>query len=191
MPKIVDHDARRREIVEASWRVIAAEGLDGLTMRKIASAADCTTGRLTHYFANREELVLASLRAVYAAAGKRMASALARDIPPLKKMQKMLEECLPLDEVRLKEWKIWIAFWSAAASDQTLALENDARHDSWRKALLPLLTQIKSKPERIREADKLIGIVNGLGLQAAVNPSATNRHRAKATLAAHISGLSG
>ncbi len=117
MPKIVDHDTRRREIVEASWQVIAGEGLDGVTMRKIAAAADCTTGRLTHYFANREELVLAALRAVYDAAASRMAVARAADGTPRQRLLRMLEETLPLDDARLREWKIWIAFWGAAAAD--------------------------------------------------------------------------
>ena len=68
MPKLIDHDLRRRELVEASWQVIADEGLEGVTMRKVAAAARCTTGRITHYFENREELLLAALRAVYSAA---------------------------------------------------------------------------------------------------------------------------
>jgi AcrR family transcriptional regulator len=33
MPKLVDHEARRKEIVEATWRLIASKGPDGLTMR--------------------------------------------------------------------------------------------------------------------------------------------------------------
>ncbi|MGH3177968.1 MAG: TetR/AcrR family transcriptional regulator, partial [Streptosporangiaceae bacterium] len=50
MPKVVDHAARRAELVDAAWRVIAEEGLEAATMRRIAEAAGCTTGRVTHYF---------------------------------------------------------------------------------------------------------------------------------------------
>ena len=45
MPKQVDHGARRRQLVEASWAVIAREGLEGATLRKVAAAANCTTAR--------------------------------------------------------------------------------------------------------------------------------------------------
>ena len=79
MPKIVDHDARRQELIEASWRVIAAEGLEGVTMRKIAAEAGCTTGRLTHYFADREALILASLRTSYDVTGDRARQAIANN----------------------------------------------------------------------------------------------------------------
>ena len=122
MPKIVDHQARRREIVEASWRVIAADGLAGVTMRKIADAAGCSTGRLTHYFANREEIVLAALRAVYHAARARLERVGSGASPAPEKLIAFLEETLPLDRVRLLEWKVWIAFWSAAAAAPLLAL---------------------------------------------------------------------
>jgi AcrR family transcriptional regulator len=189
MPKVIDHDLRRRELVEASWAVIAAEGLDGLTMRKIASAAKCTTGRLTHYFANREELVLATLRAVYDAASARMADTLSLSASPRAQLQAMLEECLPLDAMRLREWKIWIAFWSAATTDKRLALENDARHDRWHRALTPLIGKIAPKLDAAHEADCLIGLVNGLGLQAAINPSRANKARALTTLTAHVAAL--
>ncbi|MBA4102389.1 MAG: TetR/AcrR family transcriptional regulator, partial [Arthrobacter sp.] len=36
MPKIVDHDERRLELVDATWRIIARQGLEGATMREIA-----------------------------------------------------------------------------------------------------------------------------------------------------------
>ncbi|MEP0709312.1 TetR/AcrR family transcriptional regulator [Parvibaculum sp.] len=189
MPKIVDHDTRRREIVEASWQVIAGEGLDGVTMRKIAAAADCTTGRLTHYFANREELVLAALRAVYDAAASRMAVARAADGTPRQRLLRMLEETLPLDDARLREWKIWIAFWGAAAADRTLAKENDDRHDRWRASILPFIREIAPSADAAYEAERLVGIVNGLGLEAAINPTSRNRTRVRETLARHLESV--
>ena len=40
MPKKVDHDARREELVLAAWRVIAANGIDEVTIRDIAHQDD-------------------------------------------------------------------------------------------------------------------------------------------------------
>ena len=36
MPKDVDHDARREELLEAVWRVIARDGMERATIRAIA-----------------------------------------------------------------------------------------------------------------------------------------------------------
>lgn len=189
MPKIVDHDARRAELVEASWKVIAAEGLEGLTMRKVADAASCTTGRITHYFADREALVLAALRAVNSATGSRTDTLLSGDAPPEEKLLLCLEEGLPLDRTRQLEWKVWIAFWAAAASNPDLARENDARHQGWIKALSPLITAVAPKADAEHEARTLMGILDGLGLIAAINPTARNKTNARDAVHTHVAGL--
>ena len=156
---------------------------------EIAAAAGCTTGRLTHYFANREELVLAALRAVYGAAAARMTAARDGGGPPGARLLRMLEETLPLDETRLHEWKVWIAFWAAAATDKTLARENDVRHQRWREAMLPLIRELAPASDPGYEAARLMGIVDGLGLQAAINPTGKNRAIARETLAVHLRAL--
>jgi AcrR family transcriptional regulator len=189
MPKIVDHDARRAELVEASWQVIAAEGLEGLTMRKVAEAAHCTTGRITHYFADREALVLAALRAVNGATGDRTDALLTRDLPAHDKLILCLEEGLPLDTTRQLEWKVWIAFWAAAASNPELAKENDARHTGWIRALAPLIKAVAPRADAEHEARILMGVLDGLGLIAAINPTARNKSNAKQAVHTHVANL--
>jgi len=189
MPKIVDHDVRRRELIEASWQVIATDGLEGVTMRKIASQAGCTTGRLTHYFADREALILASLRASYDVTGDRARSNIAEDTDDKAKLLHIVEEMLPADEERLREWKVWIAFWSAATVDKTLAVENDTRHDAWADELADLIQGAAPAANARQEADLLIGLINGVGLHAAVNPTKENLSRARWLLHAHVDAL--
>ena len=41
-------------------------------MRRIAEAAGCTTGLVTHYFASKDEILVAALRPSHEAAGARM-----------------------------------------------------------------------------------------------------------------------
>lgn len=190
MPKIVDHTARRRELIEASWEVIAAEGLEGLTMRKVAEAAGCTTGRITHYFADREALILAALRTSNDATSTRVLEALKSDLTGEDKLRQAAEQTLPLDPERLLEWKVWIAFWSAAMTDPALGQENDARHKVWQKALVPLFQELLPDRDAEHEAAALICLINGAGLQAAVNPTRANLIQAKRTISAYISSLS-
>ncbi len=191
MPKIVDHEARRQELIEASWRVIAAEGLEGVTMRKIAAEAGCTTGRLTHYFADREALILASLRTSYDVTGDRARQAIANNTDDQEKLLQFAEEMLPTDKERLREWKVWIAFWSAATVDKTLAVENDARHQAWAEELADLIKDAAPIADARQEADLLIGLINGVGLHAAVNPTKENLDRARRLLRDHIKQLTG
>jgi AcrR family transcriptional regulator len=54
-----DHAARRAELLAAAASVIAQEGYANASLRKVAQRAGCTTGAVTYYFANKEELVAA------------------------------------------------------------------------------------------------------------------------------------
>ena len=61
MPKQVDHEKRRRQIAEATWRLISTEGIEQATVRKIAQEAGLSLGALRHYFATQDELLRFSM----------------------------------------------------------------------------------------------------------------------------------
>jgi AcrR family transcriptional regulator len=61
MPRAVDHDRQKADIARAAIRVMARDGLERATMRKIAAELGSTTGLLTHYFADRDALVAYAL----------------------------------------------------------------------------------------------------------------------------------
>lgn len=54
-----DHNAKRAELLAAVIEVIARDGYAGASMRRVAQHAGCTTGAVTYYFANKEEMVSA------------------------------------------------------------------------------------------------------------------------------------
>ena len=61
MPKIVDWDARRDEILSATWRVIARDGIAKATIREIAREAGCSRGILAHYFDDKADILGSAL----------------------------------------------------------------------------------------------------------------------------------
>ena len=54
-------EIRRREIIEAFFKVVSEKGLSGATTRQIASAAGCNQGMLRHYFGNKEAIIYGAL----------------------------------------------------------------------------------------------------------------------------------
>jgi len=62
MPKIVDHELRRRELAQAAVRVIARNGLEGATTRAVATESGWTTGVLKHYFVDKDDILRHALR---------------------------------------------------------------------------------------------------------------------------------
>ena len=194
MPKIVDPEQRRAAFVSATWQVIAEEGLNGATLKRVAAEAGCTTGALTHYFADREELLISALRQVHAAAGERMAVELAWPSPPLERLRAVLEEALPLDETRLREWKVWLAFWGASAGEPALQAENGRRYDEWRGLLSALVTPLTTEAEVATETCLLMSLIDGLGLRLALMaaPAAVQaRAEVRAQLAVYLRRFEG
>ncbi|MBL8020000.1 MAG: TetR/AcrR family transcriptional regulator [Leptospirales bacterium] len=64
MPKIVDHDALRADLLDRSFDLFARRGFEGLTIRQIAEELDVSTGSLYHYFESKEAIFLQMLEHV-------------------------------------------------------------------------------------------------------------------------------
>ena len=177
----------------ASWNVIAQEGLGAATLRRVASVAGVTTGALTHYFSDRDALLIEALRAAHMAAGARMLEAAERDLSAKARLTAVVFEALPLDYNRLTEWKVWLAFWGAAAADARLLDENRRRNAEWRRLLQGLLEPLKKEPRQSTElADHLMVFIDGLGIKVTLAAPARfprERTRAVAMVTAHIESL--
>lgn len=52
-----DREAQRTKLLRAGIKVIADEGYAGASLRKVAKQAGHTTGAITYYFADKEEMV--------------------------------------------------------------------------------------------------------------------------------------
>ncbi len=189
MPKPVDHALRRRELVAASWDVISREGLEALTLRKVAAAADCTTGRIAHYFEGREELLLAALSSAYAASEARMVRIEQSSRSAEDRLRGVIHEALPLNAERLKEWRVWLVFWAAAATNDDLAQENTRRYAAWQRMLARLITEHAGPVNAENLAFALIAMIDGIGIRTSLSPDAGNRKLARAAIDRWIADL--
>lgn len=190
MPKKIDRDERRRELVQASWDVLCTDGLEGVSLRRVADAADCTTGRIAHYFEGRDELLVASLRMANTQAAARMREIADCEDDPLKRLRAVLLESLPLDARRLKEWQVWLSFWAATIGNKDLAGENQKRYREWRTALSSALEPLAPMKEIDVLAERLVTLVDGLGVGVTLNPTKEMRARAEAEVDAFLKNLS-
>src|SRR5580765_3174531 len=123
MPKYVDHDARRRFIAATAAQLVATRGLDALTFRNVAVAAGSSTTVVTHYFADKRELLLWTFQIVAERSGARFDKARERGGG----LRECLESLLPLDAARQTDWRLLTCYWGMAVSDSGLA-SAQARH---------------------------------------------------------------
>jgi len=116
VPKIVDHDERRLELVDATWRIIARQGLESATMREIAMEAGFANGALKPYFPTKDTLLEFAFSHVFNRTNQRIAQ-VAAGKAGLEALRAFCLEVLPLDEERINEARVVIPFWQKAVSD--------------------------------------------------------------------------
>lgn len=127
MPKQVDHDARRRQLAEALLRVAAARGLEAVSFREVAAEAGVSIGRVQHYFASKEELVLYATGRLRERIEERIARTAGTEPPPpvvphpLRDLRALLAAFLPLDPHGRTGALAGIAFFHRSLNDPTLA----------------------------------------------------------------------
>ena len=56
MPKIVDHEQYRKELLSKCFDLFAEKGYGALTMRQIAESLNVSTGTVYHYFPSKQAL---------------------------------------------------------------------------------------------------------------------------------------
>ncbi|MGW4465213.1 TetR/AcrR family transcriptional regulator [Micromonospora sp. NPDC004704] len=129
MPKVVDHDQRREELARAVWAVVARAGVEGATVRAVAAEAGWSMGALRYYFATQEGLLRFALEVMLRRTPERLRVQLATGQPGLERAQRIIEELLPLDQERLAEGLVWLAFLTRARVDRSF---DDLRETGWR-----------------------------------------------------------
>jgi AcrR family transcriptional regulator len=172
VPKIVDHDERRRSIIEATWRVIAREGIASATTRGIAREAGCSSGVLAHYFADKAELMASAMLAAHAEVHARLDPGLAG----LASVRQYMLECLPLDERRRFLAVVEASFWGQAVGNPRLVDVYAGEVEGFRGRLRLRLEQARERGELRPEVDveavvhELHVLNDGLSIQAAMYP---------------------
>jgi TetR/AcrR family transcriptional regulator, transcriptional repressor of bet genes len=168
MPRWVDQQARRRQIVEALWRVTTDRGLESVSLRQVAAEAGVSVGMVQHYFKDKDELLVFALDSLSAHAGGRVArgiDALAEPGDPRKQVRAMLIEALPLDEERARRATVSSAFLARAAVDPKVSA---SCRDAYAREHELLAAQLRRAgiAQPVQEASLLLALVHGLTLHA-------------------------
>jgi AcrR family transcriptional regulator len=190
VPKIVDHEQRRRELAEAVWRVIRRNGVDGASVRTVAQEAGWSAGALRHYFRSQSELLDFAIELAAERIRQRVgALELADD--PRRAVEQLLSELLPLDDERRAENEVWLAFTARALIDPQLRVRHAEIDDALRAASLRALEMLGLPARRVRalEVERLHALLDGLALHGAMRPERIPPRRIVAVLRRHLDEL--
>jgi AcrR family transcriptional regulator len=182
MPKDVDHDERREELLEAVWRVIARDGLERATIRTIAKETGWSSGVLAHYFTDKDEILVSALRLAYERIAARWEVKLA-DLTGIRALHELVLDNLPLDDQRELETKFLMNYWSRAIRDG----DGVPRPERRGPQLIDLLSELVREGQEAGEivgdeapedlAERLLGLIDGFSLHALLDPQRLTRER--------------
>ncbi len=175
MPKIVDHDERREEILRAAIRVIESVGLDNTTTRAIAQECGYSNGVLSHYFQDKDDILRSILSKTHREFMDRVARSM-RGKDEFGRLWALLLQNLPLDDERRVETLMEITFWPRA-------LSNPALREFQVEAASDLLARLRELIADVRRvgllesdltdaaiAELLIAVIDGLSVHAELFP---------------------
>ncbi|WP_262286081.1 TetR/AcrR family transcriptional regulator [Micromonospora sp. MA102] len=193
MPARGDHDARRADVSAAVWRVLAARGFGGLTLRAVATEMGVSTGLLTHYFPNKRALVRHAVdvaerhtdaRDRHAAAGEGRSA-----------LRAALLDVLPLTDEATVMSRVWVSYWDGALADEEFTADQRRRYDRWRARLRAHVdAALRGAPTGPgADPDDLVAtcaaFAHGLVVQALFDPAAFPAHRQVALLDRFLADL--
>jgi len=191
-----DHAKRRQEVVSAAWRVIVRQGLEQATIRAVASELGMATKAVTRYFRSKEELLLLALDQVVERQNRfswRSAGALDN----LAALERLLVSALPIKEEVRVGWRIWVAFLGRAVGNPSLESEHRRRYDRILHGLLDALRELSRNgalPKQratLAEADRLLILIDGIGVREAVNPGSIPAARQRTLVSQAVARLTG
>lgn len=203
MPKIVDHAHRRHEIGEALWRVVERDGMRGVSVRSVASAAGVSPGSLRYYFSSQTGLIVFAVELMVERVTGRIVDR-TREIDegadPVDWLTDLFKEGLPLDRTRTAEMQVWNAFVEQSRVDPLL---EPARQMEWsaaqwlcRTAVVNLRDlRIETSPDTPlddpleAEATLLHAVWDGLVIQLSAHPEPLREEIADRLLRLHLEGI--
>jgi AcrR family transcriptional regulator len=178
MPKVVDHEERRWEIVYALWLVIAEHGIEGVSLRHVAAAADVSMGRIQHYFGTKEALVLAGCTAlVQSAHGGYQETA---EAAPRERLLHVVSQQIPRDDAGRVGVSVWYAYVAKSinhsAVRQVLAEARRGAEEECVRLIQADRGERASRaaggdgddPEALEQARRLLALADGLTLRVLV-----------------------
>jgi AcrR family transcriptional regulator len=187
MPKIVDWDAKRDELLSATWRVIARDGIARATIRAIAREANCSRGILAHYFDDKADILGSALVMSHRRVAARMDAASA-GLTGLKALRVVMLEALPLDDQRDLEAQIEISFWGRALGTSELrALQHSEFERLWARLRRHLqeaagLGELHETLDLDFAVHQLVVLIDGLSAQRVLYPGRVPADRQVAML---------
>ncbi|MBT9368721.1 transcriptional regulator BetI [Rhizobium sp. CSW-27] len=162
MPKLGMEPVRRKALVDAALRTIGSQGSLDVTMSEIAREAGVSAALAHHYFGSKQQLLLATIRALLAQLRADAVAALAAAETPRARISAVIRVSFQADQFAPDVVAAWLAFYSEAQRSEDvrrlLVLYARRLHSNLLSGLKPLCPA----PLAEQIADGAAALIDGL-----------------------------
>ncbi|WP_129306379.1 TetR/AcrR family transcriptional regulator [Streptomyces sp. L2] len=177
----------REEVLAAAMDMIAARGLEKLTMAGLGREVGMSSGHLLYYFRSKDELLLQTLEWSEGRLGAERGRLLTRAEPARERLEAYVELYVP-DGHRDPHWTLWLEVWNRSQNaDEDARGRQAAIEGAWHRDLVALVAEGVSRGEfrpvdPDRFATRLRALLDGFSIHVAIGLRGTDR----AQVLAHV-----
>jgi AcrR family transcriptional regulator len=171
---------RRAQILAAAYEIAAGDGLDRLTVRRVAAEAGLSHGLVHFHFRTKAELLLALLDWVLERTPEyTLPSAAGRLDAPVDRLLALLRQEIARLTSDRRRVHLFFEFWLIGTRHPGIRNRMRAELARRRDAFRPLLEELRrADPDRFRDvstdamAAALVALIKGAAVQAVLDPRA-------------------
>jgi len=182
MPKKVDQDERRAELLIAIWQVIARDGLENVTVRTLARETGFSAGTLAHYFTDKDDILVSALRLSHEQIAARWEEKL-DGLEGIVALRELVMDNLPLDDERELETRLAMNYWVRAVTHENVASSQWRIGPTLFRRLADLtaeaqeMGQVRTDESAEDIAERLNALIDGLSLHSLLYADRVTRER--------------
>ena len=196
MPRVADHEQRRRQVAGAAMRVVAAAGMERVRVADVAAEAGVSVGLVQHYFRSKDDLLLFAFEHLCAQLTER-AFATGGPAGTRQGLFDWVSGFLAIGPVHTQELKVYLAFCGRAPDSERMRVAQAEAYERMRLALVKEIELAQGNGlvpawrDAKVEAIRLWALVDGLGLHGLADPERLPAATQLAVLDAHLAELFG
>lgn len=191
MPARIDPEERRQQVIEAVFRLVVAEGIESVSLRKIADKSGLNIGSVRHYFDGHHDLLTAAAEESGNRMGRRLAKhpvdalrGLSGDAA-LDALQALVETVMPIDDARCAEAIIVVELIMASRTNPVFRAISERMGADLSTVMRDALDALNLSDPDLAAA-QLVAVIGGLTVDAVTPHGDLSVGRLREVLREHL-----
>lgn len=176
-------DVRRQQIVDAAVRCLAKGGVGAFTVSAICAEAGISHGLINHYYASKEDLLIAVYEQVTDGLADFTRAILAGRHEPEDKLRAIVDASFDGEIFNESNLAVWLALWGQVRNNPALRAAHKELYDGYRHAIEHQVLGVAQKRRLALDAPRLAisltALIDGLWLEWCLDPTVFKPAEAK------------